>query len=66
MDALLEQVIQCLRRPDDKHEQPARMRLALLLGVNFYTVEHWRTGRRPVGVAMRKELALILEDITHA
>ncbi len=65
MDVLL-QALALHRMPDDRSDHNARMRLALALGVSFYTVEHWRTGRRPIGAAMRQELAHIIEELTRA
>lgn len=66
MDELLGRALLRLRAPEDRNEHFARMRLALRLGVSFYTVEHWRTGRRPVGAVMRKAIEAITEETTHA
>lgn len=66
MDPVLTQALGLLRMPDDRTDHNARMRLALTLGVSFYTVEHWRTGRRPIGAAMKFELETIIKELTRA
>jgi|DEB19_MinimDraft_3_1074340.scaffolds.fasta_scaffold445054_1 hypothetical protein len=59
MQDVMAQALEVMRNPQDKNHHPAVMRLALTLGVSFYTIEHWRTGRRSIGAATRERLEAI-------
>lgn len=66
MQELVHRALEAFRKADDKNHHPAVMRLALYLGVSFYTVEHWRTGRRPVGTETQHKLDTLLALIVPA
>lgn len=57
---LIHQALEALRKSDEPSIHRASMRLALMLDVHYYTVEHWRTGRRP---ASKKSLAMMQEIV---
>lgn len=39
-------VLEILRGPDERSYAKAKMRLAMELGYNIHTVQHWAAGRR--------------------
>lgn len=66
MQELVHRALEAFRKADDKNHHPAVMRLALYLGVSFYTIEHWRTGRRPIGAETKSRLDTLLELVVPA
>ncbi len=66
MQELVHRALEAFRKADDKNHHPAVMRLALYLGVSFYTVEHWRTGRRPIGAETQNRLDALLALVVPA
>lgn len=72
--SVVQAALAALRKPDEPTTHQAAMRLALVTGYNFYQVEHWRTGRRPVAQKSEAFLREIVEtyeagqrrEVSHA